>query len=161
MVRRTAMICLLAVLSTTLVFAQGRQRREGMGGPPPDPATMVERRVSHLSEALNLTDDQKTKATAIFTAAITNEQSIRTTMRTAHESLAAAVKKNDTATIDQVAAVIGTATTQTVATQAKAEAAFYAILTPDQQAKYDSMPHHGPGRMGPMGGRMGPPPQDH
>jgi len=59
---------------------------------------------------LSLTDDQKSQATAIFTAAHEANQSIRTNMQTARESLAEAVKKNATTGIDEAAATIGTLT---------------------------------------------------
>ena len=74
-------------------------------------------------------------------------------MRTANQSLVDAVKKNDTAAIDQVSANIGTLQGQLTAIQSKADAAFYAILTPDQQSKYHIGPMGGPGGMGP--GMMG------
>jgi len=68
-----------------------------------------------------------------------------------------AVKKNDTAAIDQLSATIGTETGQLSAIQNKADAAFYAILTPDQQAKYDKAGPRGrglPGMMGRPGARF-------
>ncbi len=160
MIKKLAMFSLMVVLSTTLVFAQGRQRRWG-NGTPPDPATMTQMRVNHLTQLLNLTQDPQTKAAAIFTNAATAAQTVHTNLQTARQSLDAAIKKNDAAAIDQAASAIGLATGQLTSIQAKADAAFYAILTTDQQTKYDSMPHRGgPGMMGPMGGRMAPPPPD-
>jgi Spy/CpxP family protein refolding chaperone len=67
------------------------------------------------------------------------------------------VQANDNATIEQTATTIGNLTAQTTANQAKAEAAFYQILTPAQQSKltqYESQSH---GRMmgsGGFGGRF-------
>jgi hypothetical protein len=73
-------------------------------------------------------------------------------------SLSDAVKKNQTAVIDNLAFQIGTYEGQLTAVDSKAEAAFYAILTADQQAIYNTMPRGGPGGPGgPMGrGRGGP-----
>ena len=129
-----------------------------MGASPPDPQTMIQMRVDFLATQLSLTDDQKAKATTIFTNAFTASQTIRSNLQTARESLFSAVKKNDTAAIDQLAATMGSLTGQLTAIESKADAAFYAILTTDQQAKYDEMPRGGPGGgPGPMGpGGSGP-----
>lgn len=139
-----------AVLSAALVLAQGQGPRQG--GTPPDPAKMIEMRVSFLASHLSLTDDQKAKATTIFTNAQAASQDIRTNLRTTRDSLSAAVKKNDISAIDQVSATLGAMSGQLTAIDGKADAAFYAILTADQQAKYDEMPRGpgGPG-MGPAG----------
>ncbi|HUQ93461.1 MAG TPA: Spy/CpxP family protein refolding chaperone [Bryobacteraceae bacterium] len=124
-----------AAVAATLSFAQhpGHKR----GGTPPDPAAMVERRVTQLSASLSLTEDQKEKATTIFTNASTAAQSLRSTLKTTHESLADAVKTNNTAAIDQFSATLGNLTGQLAAIQGKADAAFYAVLTADQQSKFN------------------------
>ncbi len=148
MPKRIVTAFVATVLLAGLSFAQqGRgPRRMGAGnGQPPDPAAMIQMRVNHLATVLNLTDAQKAKATTIFTDAHTASQSVRTSMQSAHQSLADAIKKNDAGTIDSVAMTIGNATGQLTAIQAKADAAFYAILTADQQAKFDQMPRGGPG----------------
>ena len=113
-----------AILSAGLALAQ------------PQPAAIAQMRVSHLATALNLTDTQKTQATTIFTNAQTAEQSIRTNLRTTHQNLVTAIKNNDSATIDQLSTAIGNSEGQIAAIHAKAEAAFYATLTPAQQAQY-------------------------
>jgi Spy/CpxP family protein refolding chaperone len=138
-----------AALSATLVLAQGHGDRPSG---PPDPARMIEMRVNFLASRLSLTDDQKAKATTIFTNAQTASQDIRANLRTTRDALLAAVKKNDTAAIDQLSATLGAQNGQLTAIDSKADAAFYALLTADQQAKYDEMPRGpgGPG-MGPAG----------
>lgn len=142
-----------AALSTALVFAQGPGGFGGRGGPPPDPQTRIQNRVNFLTTLLSLTDDQKAQATSIFTNAYTAGQSASSTLQAAHQSLSDAVKTNNTASIDQVSASIGTIEGQLTAINAKADAAFYAILTPEQKTKYDAAPHRGPGGgPGPMGG---------
>ena len=116
---------------------------------------MIQMRVSHLTVLLSLTSAQQTQATTIFTNALTASQSVQSSLHTDRDTLAAAVKANNTAAIDQVSVTIGTLQGQLTAINAKSDAAFYAILTPDQQAKYDAMPHGGPGGgFGPPG--MGP-----
>jgi Spy/CpxP family protein refolding chaperone len=144
----------MAALSAALVFAQ-RQGPGRMNGNPPDPASMIQMRVNRLAAELNLTDAQKAQATTIFTDAHNAGQSIRTSMQSNRQALSDAVKKNDTAAIDQLSATAGALSGQMTAIDSKAEAAFYAILTDDQKAKFDSMPRFGPG--GPGGpGPMGP-----
>ncbi len=137
------------LLCITAALAQGPPpHRMGMGGTPPDPATMIQMRVEHLTTMLGLTDAQKATATTIFTNAQSSSESLRTALDTNRQSLSAAIKKNDTASIDTLAIAAGTLHGQMLAIEAKAQASFYAILTPDQQAKFDSMPHGGPGMMG-------------
>jgi len=124
---------------------------------------MIQMKVDRLATLLSLTDAQKTEATTIFTNAYNSSQSIHTSLQTDQQTLSTAVKANDTAAIDQVSATIGTLQGQLAAINAKADAAFYAILTADQKAKYDALPHGGPG-FGPPGrggfpGGPPPPPQ--
>jgi Spy/CpxP family protein refolding chaperone len=130
-----------------MLFSQGPPDGP-RGGTPPDPQAMIQMRVNFLASRLSLTDAQKTKATSIFTDASTANQSVRTSMQSNRQSLLDAVKKNDTAAIDQLSVTAGTLTGQLTAIEMKAEAAFYATLTADQQAKYDEMPRGGPMRGG-------------
>ena len=139
------------VLSAALAFGQRPDRGGPGGGEPRDPQQMVEMRVNAMANRLGLTEDQKAKATSIFTDAQTAAQSVRTNSRTTRESLAEAVKNNNAAAIDQLSATLGTLSGQSIAIDSKAEAAFYSILTADQKAKYDSGMRGRPG--GPM---MGP-----
>jgi Spy/CpxP family protein refolding chaperone len=124
------------------------------GGAPPDPATMVARRVQMLTRFLNLSDAQAAQATTIFKQAANDMQSIRSGLQTAHETMRTAIKANDAGGITAAANNIGNLTGQELAIQGKADAAFYAILNTDQKAKYDQM---GPGRMGPGGMGFGGP----
>jgi Spy/CpxP family protein refolding chaperone len=124
---------------------------------PPDPAEHIQRRVSFLARRLSLTSAQQQQATTIFTDTAATEKSVFQQMRTAHASLKAAVEKNDTAAIDQLAGSIGNLTTQLTAAHAKADAAFYQVLTPDQHSRFSQMEEHGPGMGRGMGhGRGGP-----
>ncbi len=154
MKKTTTRILALAAVSVGLILAQGRGtwpnngNGNGNGGTPPDPATMLQNRIQFLTTMLSLTDSQVQQATQIFTDEMNAEQPIQTSLKTDRQSLDTAVKANDQTTIDKVSADIGTLTGQLTALHAKAEAAFWAILTSDQQAKYDTL--HGPG--GPGGG---------
>ncbi len=121
-----------------------------------DPAQRIQHRVDHLTQELGLTSAQQQQATTIFTGAMASQKSIHDQMRAAHESLKAAVQKNDSAAIDQASSTIGSLTGQMTSAHAKAQAAFYQILTPDQQSKLKEMDDHGhmrhPGGPGGPGG---------
>ncbi len=133
---------------------------------PPSQADMIAKRVARLTTLLSLTTAQASQATTIFTTEATAETPIRTSMRTAQTALNTAVKANNLGAITTEAAQIGTLTGQSVKVQADAQAAFLAILTPDQLTKYNAAgpgggpggpggPGHGPGPAGFGGGRAG------
>ena len=149
MLNRFRTLGLAATLLAIPLFAQPG------GGSPPDPSHMIKMRVAMLTAQLDLTAAQQAQATDIFTKAQTAAESIRTGTQSNRTSFQDAVKNNDTAAIDKLAAAAGVLNGQLMAIQGKAEAAFYAILTTDQKTKYDSMPHGGPGGMGGMGGMGG------
>jgi Spy/CpxP family protein refolding chaperone len=139
-------ILMTAALAASLAFAQ-------RPGGPPDPAARVQHRVSFLTTLLTLTTAQQQQATAIFTTAASAEAAVHGSFKTAHQGLADAIKANNSANIDQISTTIGNLTAQMASNHAKAEAAFYQILTPDQQTKlaqYESQNHgHGQWGMGP------------
>jgi Spy/CpxP family protein refolding chaperone len=120
---------------------------------PPDPATIVANQVARLTSLLTLTTAQQAQATTIFTNALNAITPLQTTINTDYTSLATAVKSNATATIDQLASAIGTAEGQILSIQNKADAAFYAILTTNQQTRLNQRPF--PGGVG-FGGGPGP-----
>jgi len=125
------------VLAGTLAIAQTTTTPT-----PPDSATRIQNRVSRLATLLNLTQDQQTKAIAIFTNAQTAAQALDASAQTARTSLHTAIKANDTAAIDQISTTLGTLSGQMTAIRSKADAAFYALLSVDQQAKFDTL-HQG------------------
>jgi Spy/CpxP family protein refolding chaperone len=114
---------------------------------PPTPAQIVAHQVARLTKLLDLTSTQQASATAIFTTEQTALATLRTSLQTARSGLETAIKANDATTIGTDAAQIGTLTGQEVLAQATAAGAFYAILTADQQSKYDTL--------GPLGGGPG------
>jgi Spy/CpxP family protein refolding chaperone len=139
-----------AVLLTGLVMAQ-RPFGVMTSSTPPDPATVVANQVSRLTSRLTLTTAQAAQATTIFTNALTAITPLQTALSGYRTSLQAAVKSNATATIDQLAASIGTTTGQITSIQNKADAAFYVILTADQQTILNASGGFGGGRGGPGG----------
>ena len=120
---------------------------------PPDPATMAQHRVQFLTTMLSLNSQQQQQALVIFTNAAAAQSSSQQSLRAAHEALRTAVKNNDSASIMQASDTIGNLTAETTAAQAKAEAAFNALLNPDQQTKFSQLEaghtmYGGPGMAG-------------
>lgn len=120
---------------------------------PPTPAQIVANQVARLTKLLDLTTTEQASATTIFTTEETALAAIRTSMHTARTALQADIKSGNTADITTQAATIGSLTTQEVEAQATASASFYAILTADQQSKYETLGPLGPGGPGGPGGR--------
>jgi Spy/CpxP family protein refolding chaperone len=106
---------------------------------------MAQHRVQHLTTLLNLTAEQQTQATTIFSNAAQTEAPLMRQMRSTHDALRTAAESNNAAAIDQAAATFGNLTAQMLSIHTKADAAFNALLTADQQAKFAEIEHHGPG----------------
>jgi len=149
---RTTLLKVTVFLALTSIAVMAQH------GNPPDPAKMAQHRIDFLTKQLSLTPQQQQQTTTIFGEIANNAKATHDQMRTAHDNLKAAIQKNDAAGIEQAANTIGTLTTQMTVAHAKAQAAFYQILTPDQQAKMNDMEsrHHGIGWR--HGGPGGPPP---
>jgi Spy/CpxP family protein refolding chaperone len=137
------------ILATTTFLALTVMLASAQNTPPtpPTPAQMVTNQVTRLTKLLDLNSTQQASATTIFTTEQTALATIRTSMKTARTALQTAIKSNDTTIIGTQAAQIGSLNGQEVLAQATAAGAFYAILMPDQQAKYDTL--------GPLGGGPG------
>jgi Spy/CpxP family protein refolding chaperone len=120
---------------------------------PPSAAERAQHHVKMLTTLLGLTAAQQQQATTIFTNAENAEQNLHQNERTTHDSLRTAIKNNDAAAIDQIAGTMAQGVAQRISTQAKADAAFYQLLNPEQQTKMsDLQAEHlmdGPGRHGP------------
>lgn len=149
MKRISLTIALLAV-----AFAAQAMFSQNQPGPP-DAATMAQHHIQHLTTLLNLTPEQQQQALAIFNSQ-PNPESEHQSMKNAHDALATAITNNDTNGITQAANLIGSMMAQSIANQAKAHAALYQILTPDQRAKMKELGaemgnrmffHEGPGMM--------------
>lgn len=118
---------------------------------------MAKHQVKTLTTLLSLTSAQQQQATTIYTNAAKAEQSIRESDRQTHDGLRTAVKANDTATIDQLASTVAQNTAQLTSIKAKADAAFYQILTSDQQTKFSELESQHMGLLDGPGGPGGPP----
>jgi Spy/CpxP family protein refolding chaperone len=122
---------------------------------PPSAAEMAKHQVKTLTTLLSLTSAQQTQATTIYTNAAMSERTLRESEKASRDSLRTAVKNNDAATIDEVASTLAQTTAQLTSIKAKADAAFYQILTSDQQAKVSDLESQ---HMWPLDGPGGPPP---
>src|SRR5580693_411067 len=118
---------------------------------------MVANKVARLTTILTLTAAQQAQATTIFTTEQTALSTVGASMKTARTTLQTDVQSNNAAGISAQASQIGALTTQEVEATATANAAFYAILTSEQQTKYNTLggPGGGIGRggFGPRGRR--------
>jgi Spy/CpxP family protein refolding chaperone len=121
-----------AALTAISTFSQGPPQ-------PPSPAQRVQHEVKYLTTLLSLTAAQRQQATAIYTNSATAEESVHQSLRSAHESLRTAIKNNDATSIDQASNALAQEIAQSTSTKAKADAAFYQILTPDQQSKLSEL----------------------
>ena len=149
MTQRISKALTFAVFAASLLSAQNTQT-------PPTTAQIVANLVARLTTLLTLTSTQQTQATTIFTTEQTALAALRTSIQTAQTALTTAIKANDQAGIATQATAIGNATTQEVEAQAKADAAFYLILTPEQQTKYNELKSGVGGFGGPGFGGPGP-----
>ena len=121
---------------------------------PPTPAGMAQHEVQRYTTLLTLTPAQVEQATTIFTTEATARQNSRASERAAHQAMEAAIKSNDTATIQSTATTMGQMSGEGMAAHALAQAQFYALLNADQKTKFgelekEHMMMGGPGR-GPM-----------
>src|SRR5579862_4140168 len=126
------MILTLALATALPVFAQ-------TPSDPPRTADRAQHEVKRLTTLLSLTAAQQQQATTIFANSEKVEQSLRENDKTAHENLRTAIKNNDAAAIDQIAGTMAQSVAQRISAKAKADAAFYQLLTPEQQTKMSDL----------------------
>src|SRR6202034_2665665 len=96
---------------------------------PPTPAMIAQHQVQRYSTLLTLNANQVEQATTIFTTEAATAQNARTTEHAAHQALEAAIKANDTATIQSTSTTLGQMEGEMLAAHAAAQAQFYATLT--------------------------------
>jgi Spy/CpxP family protein refolding chaperone len=119
---------------------------------PPTPAAIAQHEVQRYTTLLSLTPAQVEQATTFFTIEATARQNARASEHTAHQALEAAIKANDTVTIQSTATTLGQMEGEMLAAHAAAQAQFYATLTADQKTKFAELeqehmmggPGHGP-----------------
>jgi protein CpxP len=132
-------------LAAGMVFAQVAPKQPAQHGMH----SFARRAMGHqrMIQALNLTDAQKQQAKTIFQQSRQSVQPVRQQLKQNREALEAAVKANDTAKIDQLAATQGQLRGQMMAARAEAMAKVYQILTPEQRTKAEQMRQNFKSRM--------------
>jgi len=95
--------------------------------------------MDNIAQKLNLTEAQRQQFHSIFQRAHQSAMPVREELRTNREALAAAVKADRSADIQQLATARGKLVGQMTAIYSEAGAKFYQTLTPEQRAKYDQM----------------------
>jgi Spy/CpxP family protein refolding chaperone len=124
---------------------------------PPSAEQIAQHQVKTLTALLNLTSNQQEQANEIYGNAAKAEQSWIEAEKKAREALREAARNNDASTIDHVSAALGQSMARSTAIRAKADAAFYQILTSEQQSKLSELEGQHLGPFGMPGGPPGPP----
>jgi Spy/CpxP family protein refolding chaperone len=132
MKRQLIKIATVAALAAGMAFAQAAAAPSKPGRAGIKLGAAVRQRI--LAN-LNLTDAQKAQAKEIMQQARTAAQPVRQQLQQSRQSLAAAVKNDDTVQIQSLAAAQGALQGQVLAIQSTAKAKLFAILTPEQKAK--------------------------
>ena len=148
--RNTTATLLMGSLAASVLFGQSPRT-------PPTPAALAQRRVDMHTQRLGLNASQQQEALAIYTKSATANAGMQAGLRTAHDGLRTAIQTGATGNINNLATQIGNLTAESTVNDAMAEAEFYKILTPGQQATYSQPGHRGFGRR-PGQGPGGPPP---
>jgi Spy/CpxP family protein refolding chaperone len=91
--------------------------------------------ISFLSTHLSLMANQQAQVASIFAAASASDAELKQSMKTTRRNLGESVMNNDSAGISRLSAAIGTLVAQRHVNGANANAAFFQLLTADQQAK--------------------------
>ena len=116
----------------------------------PTPEQNIERRLEYLTALLNLETAQVTQIRTILTEEQTALSVVSTSARQAQDALRTAVEAlSPDATIDSLAAQVGTLQGQATAIRAKYQVKFLSVLTADQRTKLGKL--GGPGGFGPGG----------
>jgi len=124
---------------------------------PPSAEQIAQHQVKTLTALLNLTSTQQEEANEIYGNAAKADQSWVEAEKKAREALRAAARNNDASTIDHVSAALGQSMARSTSIRAKADAAFYQILTSEQQSKLSELEGQHVGPFGMPGGPPGPP----
>ncbi len=143
-------------LTAGMLFAQ-------TATPTPTPqkhAGWMAQRFDRLAAELNLTDAQKTQAKAIFANAAQQVKALAPQLKQGHQAIQTLTQSGDqtqfNAQIQGLANTQGSLMAQMAVIHATAEFQFRALLTPDQQTKFDQLhAQMGPGMRHGMGMRQG------
>jgi Spy/CpxP family protein refolding chaperone len=145
----------LALLAVLALSPMAQAQTAPVAHTPPSPATMAQHQVQRYTTLLSLTSAQAEQATTFFTAEATSRQSQFAQLKTAHQALEAAIKANDTATIQSTSNTLGQMEAESIQAHATARAQFYNILNAEQKSKFAELEQeHMMGGPGGPGGRF-------
>lgn len=129
-------IFILTVCAAAVVLTASAQIPNPPSGFPTQPPSRVEFLTRHLS----LSSSQQTEAKTIFDAENAAIKPLMAALQQAQSALTTAAKQGQSdSELDQLAEPVGACLGNIAAVHAKAERQFYAILTPEQQTKYDKL----------------------
>ena len=132
----------VAALAAGMAFAQAPAPAQPQANTPAKPGVhqpFRQRMHQRMMQQLNLTPAQRDQAKSIFQQARQTAEPYRRQLRENREAMAIAVKANDGARIQKLAAERGRLEGQVMAIRSEAAAKFYATLTPAQRATADQM----------------------
>jgi Spy/CpxP family protein refolding chaperone len=95
--------------------------------------------LQRLTKRLDLTADQQARAKAIFADSRQQSKALAPRLREERSALKAAIQSDSESQIDLITAKNAQLTAQIEAVHVKAMAKVYAMLTPDQQARFNRM----------------------
>jgi Spy/CpxP family protein refolding chaperone len=105
----------------------------------PKTAAKQAKYIGSLGKVLSLSPAQQDETASIFAAASSSDATLKKSIKTTRQSLGEAVKNNDSAAISEASVAIGTLLGQRHLIGAKANAAFFQVLTADQQARFNQL----------------------
>lgn len=93
--------------------------------------------VQRLTAGLNLTVEQQNQVKAILDQSREQRKALQPKLREEHSALREAVKSDSEAKIDQITKEYAQVNAEAAAMHQKTMAKIYAVLTPEQKAKFD------------------------
>lgn len=132
----------LAAAGTIFAQAQAQAPAQAQTSQPNHSTVAKNHRMTarhRMLQQLNLTATQKEHAKAIFQQSRDAAKPVRGELRQNRVAMAAAVKTNNKAQIEQLSAERGKLMGQLTTTRTEAKAKFYSELTPQQRAKAERM----------------------
>jgi Spy/CpxP family protein refolding chaperone len=153
MKRQLTRLAAVGTMAAGMIFAQAQTTQQAPAGSR-NQAQAAQGKVAHgqnamhnrrseahkrMMAALNLTPEQKTAAKAIFSQARETSKPVRMELKQNREAMAAAVKADNKARIEQLSGERGRLMAKLTTNRTEAMAKFYQALTPAQRAKAEQM----------------------
>lgn len=140
--KRSLILAASLVLATGAAFSQNATENPSSEAPKTHSRAHKAGRGGHMAAALNLTDTQKEQAKTIREKYRTANTDLRTKMRDLRTRATAAKEANNTAELDSIKQERETLFANAKTSWDSQRAELRAILTPEQQAKFDEIGQH-------------------